>query len=393
MAWPQATLRTLRRLKNVQRILKGTFTERDLAVDLLVLAAVCQEHLLLLGPPGTAKTDLLTRFTGMVEARGFHYLLTRFTEPSEIFGPLDLGKFQKGTYHILTDHMLPDAQVVFLDEVFQGSSAILNSLLTLVNERVFHNGGARQKVPLLTLVGASNQLPDDPWLRAFADRFALRLTVGAVPDERLDDLLASGWQLELGRIRDASRAAAADGGGGGEKLPELKIADLLALHARLAEVDIRPIQPLYGTVLRELRAESVELSDRRAIKGLKLIAGAALLREAETAGPQDLWPLLHVWSRAAEADALRQVVQPRVEEAGGAVLSAVRPVEDILLDLQVLIEQEPALRSEVAISAHLMALNRLRREVLAGHRSDASLNGRIDQVIHRVMARLEEAHV
>jgi MoxR-like ATPase len=390
MPWPKPTLRILKRLKNLQHILKDTFTNREIAVDLLVLAAVCQEHLLLLGPPGTAKTDLLSRFTGMVEARGFHYLLTRFTEPSEIFGPLDLEKFQSGAFHIRTQGMLPEAQVVFLDEVFQGSSAILNSLLTLVNERVFHNGNERQRVPLITLVGASNNLPDDPWLRAFADRFALRLMVDHVPEDRLDDLLATGWQLELARIREASHEAE---GGAVQTLPELKVEDLLGLHGRLAEVDVQPVQPLYGAVVRELRAEGVELSDRRVVKGLKLVAGAALLREGTEAGPQDLWPLLHVWSRNEEVEPLRKVVQPRVEEAGGPVLAAVRPQEDLLLDLQVLEGQEPALRSEVALGAHLMALSRLRREALADHRGDAALCRRVDAVIQRVMTRLEGVHV
>src|SRR6266853_46663 len=120
MSLPKPTLRTLQRLRTLQNLLKQLFTDRDTAVDLLVLAALCQEHLLLLGPPGTAKTELLSRFTNLVDARGFHYLLTRFTEPSEIFGPLDLESFQRGTFHIRTAGMLPEAQIVFLDEVFQG---------------------------------------------------------------------------------------------------------------------------------------------------------------------------------------------------------------------------------------------------------------------------------
>src|SRR5262249_38162923 len=150
--------------------------------------------------------------TENVDARGFHYLLTRFTEPSELFGPLDLEKFQDGTFHIRTEGMLPEAQIAFLDEVFQGSSAILNSLLTLVNERVFHNGSYRQPVPLITLVGASNSLPDDPAVYAFADRFVLRLQVDRVPDERLDELIGQGWELELARIEAATAASASAGG-------------------------------------------------------------------------------------------------------------------------------------------------------------------------------------
>ena len=113
MPWNKETRKTLKRLKTVQRNLKELFSDRDLAVDLLVLSALCQEHLLILGPPGTAKTELLSRFTDMIDATGFHYLLTRFTEPTEIFGPLDLEQFQKGTFHIHTKGCSPSPRSPF----------------------------------------------------------------------------------------------------------------------------------------------------------------------------------------------------------------------------------------------------------------------------------------
>jgi len=230
MPWTRQTLDTIKRLNLVKENLKHTFVDREMAIDLLVLGTVCHEHLLLIGSPGTAKTQLITNYTQMVDARCFHYLLTRFTEPSELFGPLDIEKFQKGTYHICTDGMLPEAQVVFLDEVFQGSSAILNTLLTLVNERIFYNGAERQQTPLLTMVGASNLLPDDPWLQAFADRFALRLHLDPVVDDHLDNLIAQGWELELQRIEAEQMAAQ---GQMARVVSTVKIEALLELHGRL----------------------------------------------------------------------------------------------------------------------------------------------------------------
>ena len=184
MSWPEITSpRSTPATARAQA--PAQFDERDEAVDLLTLAAVCQEHLLLIGPPGTAKTELVRRFTELIDAQRFHYLLTRFTEPSELFGPLDLAAFHDRRFHIRTDGMLPTAEIAFLDEVFQGSSAILNTLLTLVNERVFYNGATPQPVPLISLIGASNDLPDDPVLRAFADRFPLRVQVEPVADDGL----------------------------------------------------------------------------------------------------------------------------------------------------------------------------------------------------------------
>lgn len=386
MAWTKKTLESLARLNEVRRRLNEQFVDREMATDLLVLAALCQEHLLLIGSPGTAKTQLLSAFTQLVEARDFHYLLTRFTEPSELFGPLDLPRFEAGEYRIRTDGMLPQAQIAFLDEVFQGSSAILNTLLTLINERVFHNGSKREPVPLLSLVGASNQLPDDPWLQAFADRFALRLHLEPVADEHLEQLIDRGWELELQRIEAAQLAQR---GQTARPAAILCIDSLLDLHVRLSEVDIGPLRPVYAATVRELRAQGIELTDRRAIKGLKLVAGHALLRGAEVAEAQDLWPLNHVWSRLDEAEAARSVIQPKVEEGGGRILARARQASDLLEDIAVLEAQSPNVRTEIAMGAHLMALSRLRREILADHRGNDDLSRRIEEVIRNDMIRLE----
>jgi MoxR-like ATPase len=386
MAWTKDTLDTIARLDEVKRTLNEQFVDREVAIDLLILAAVCQEHLLLIGSPGTAKTQICSCFTQLVEARDFHYLLTRFTEPSELFGPLDLPRFEEGEYHIRTDGMLPQAQIAFLDEVFQGSSAILNTLLTLINERVFHNGSNREAVPLISLIGASNLLPDDPWLCAFADRFALRLHLEPVADERLERLIDRGWELELQRIEDQQRAHQ---GQPRRQVAALKVDKLLGLHGRLAEVDMAPLRPVYAATVRELRAQGVELSDRRAIKGLKLAAGHALLRKAEVAEPQDLWPLIHVWSRTEEAEAARAVIQPKLEEAGGRTLTRARLAADLLEDIAVLEAQSPNVRTEIAIGAHLMALSRLRQEILRDHRPNTDLRQRIEVVIRDDLGRLE----
>lgn len=391
MSWTKEVSLTIKRLNSVKYPLKGMFTDRDLAVDLLVLATVCREHLLLVGPPGTAKTEIINRYTQLVDARGFHYLLTRFTEPSELFGPLDLEKFHEGTYTIRTEGMLPEAQVAFIDEVFQGSSAILNSLLTLLNERIFHNGALRQEVPLICMIGASNAVPEDPWLRAFADRFVLRLELAPMEDDRIDDLLEQGWGLERDRIDAAKRAI--KGEQATRVLPSVKVDDVLSLHVRLMEVDLSGIRPEYSKLIRELKAEGVELSDRRIVKGLKLVAGAALLREAEVAAVQDLWPLVHIWTRPEEADVIKGVVHPRLAEAGDLSLDRTRSKGDIIMDLETLESQEPRIISESALGAHLMALNKLRRELISDHPSDLDSRKRVDEVIQRNIKRLEVSHV
>ena len=391
VTWPKPVIENVRRLKFLSRSLQDLFTGRDPAIDLIALSAVCHEHMLLIGPPGTAKTEIITRFADLIDARAFHYLLTRYTEPTELFGPLDLQQFQKGTYHIRTADMLPEAQIVFLDEVFQGSSPILNSLLTILNERTFHNGSVRQPVPLICMIGAANTVPDDPWLQAFADRFVLRLEIGPVLDNEVEDLLDKGWHLESERMRANRKIEQGQVPPAAKR--SLKLADLLDLHARLEEVDLKAIRVDYANVVRELRAEGVDLSDRRAVKGLKLIAGAALLREATAATIADFWPLKHLWNRPEEAEPIREVIQSHIEAAHGETPDAARAVAEILMHLDTIVAQRPTAPTEAARVARLTALSELRRELIRDYPTETEARRRVEEAIAQDLHALETSHV
>src|SRR3954447_20887036 len=161
---------TVARLREeVVHVLKGRFVGRDEVIDLIALAVVAGEHLFLYGPPGTAKSMLIRQFASSVQGRYFEYMLTRFSEPNEIFGPIDLARLREGTVATVTTGMLPEAEFVFLDELFNANSAILNNLLTVLNERVYRRGAEVHKLPLLSLFSASNHLADDEALGALFD--------------------------------------------------------------------------------------------------------------------------------------------------------------------------------------------------------------------------------
>src|ERR1700722_10458088 len=200
--------------ENVQRLgqeviepLKQRFVGRDEVIDLIALALVAGEHLFLHGPPGTAKSALIRHFARAVRGRYFEYMLTRFSEPNEIFGPIDIAQLREGRVATVTAGMLPEAEFVFLDELFNANSAILNNLLTVLNERVYRRGAETHRLPLLSLFSASNHLPDDEALRALFDRFLLRCHVKNLPPEAMPELLRAGWALESAATPEAPVSA------------------------------------------------------------------------------------------------------------------------------------------------------------------------------------------
>src|SRR5580765_9061027 len=178
--------------------MKRAFVRKDEIIDLMGVSLVAGENLFLLGPPGTAKSALVHELGRRLAGRTFEYLLTRFTEPNELFGPFDIRKLREGELQTNTEGMLPEASLVFLDELLNANSAILNSLLVALNERMFRRGKETRPLRALMFVGASNHLPEDDALNALFDRFLLRVHCENVPDERLGEVLTAGWKLASG---------------------------------------------------------------------------------------------------------------------------------------------------------------------------------------------------
>jgi len=265
---------------------------REPLAELIVLAAVAQEHLLVVGPPGTGKSAVVRRVAHALGGRYFEYLLGRFTEPSELFGPVDLRKLRDGTVETDVTGMLPEAEVAFLDEVFLGSTAILNTLLGVLNERRFRRGHTQLHCPLRVCVGAANGLLDDEALAAFADRFLLHAFVEPVPDEQLEALLQGGWRSDFATVADGSA---------------LTHLDLLGRHLR--EVQMDAVRPALADALRQLRAAGIRLSDRRIVKAQRLVAAAAVLAGRLQAGLADLWPLLYALPTQAAQQQARQALK------------------------------------------------------------------------------------
>src|SRR5512144_1106938 len=174
----------------LDRLERG-LVERRRHVRLALLAALAGEHTLLIGPPGTAKSELARRLhLAFADSRYFERLLTRFSVPEELFGPLSISALEQDRYERQTAGYLPQASIAFIDEVFKANSAILNALPTLLNERKFDNGAVRQDCPLISVIGATNEVPEGEVAEAFFDRFLVRLPVAPVSAEGFRKLVA-----------------------------------------------------------------------------------------------------------------------------------------------------------------------------------------------------------
>ncbi|GBF89830.1 hypothetical protein Rsub_02534 [Raphidocelis subcapitata] len=302
---PDTALRQ-RLTATITKVQKGLL-ERETEVRLMLLAALCGEHLLLLGPPGTAKSELSRRLSGVMGGAYFERLLTRFSVPEELFGPLSMKGLENDEYVRQTAGYLPTAEVAFVDEIFKANSAILNSLLTLLNERLFDNGNLRLSAPLMCLVGASNELPESEELDALYDRFLIRRSVAQVSNAAIARLA----RLAAGRDSGEAGEANGNGNGNGAAAEGLAFKDFKEVaEAAYASVDI---PDSVVDVLVELRnwlqdkcEPPIYVSDRRFMKSVQMLQVIAFADGRSEANEYDALLLEHVFgSRPDDATKVR----------------------------------------------------------------------------------------
>jgi MoxR-like ATPase len=304
------------RIHRHQRDLREYFVGRDTELELATICACAQEPLLFVGPPGTAKSELVVKFVeslGIPQEEYFEYMLTKFTEPSEILGPIDINLLKQGRFVRRTQGKLPSAKVAFLDEIFKSNSAILNTLLTILNERKFYQDGQPTPVELLVLFGATNDIPDQSELEAMSDRFAIKIETKPVKDEFFTELVDAGihneahratgqkpWVrgtctledfLKLKRFMDLTFAGAGDLG-----------KDREAWFPAHVFAEMR-------RVVRALETEDqVFVSDRKLVKLYKLIRTRAFLMHGGQVETSDLELLAYVGNRKEELPVVRDKV-------------------------------------------------------------------------------------
>ena len=311
------------RLNRFRRSLARFFVGRERVIDLMTVAAIAQEPLLLVGEPGTAKSELVTKFRealGVPDSDYFEYMLTRFTEPSEVLGPIDIALLRDGRFVRRERGKLPTASVVFLDEIFRSSSAILNALLTVINERKFYQDGVPTLVRLKVLFAATNEIPEQGELAALKDRFALKVACRSVQEAHFAELIDAG--LDAMTQRELGRRPWAEG--------HASLFDLLKAHRYLNLLFARQVERDGGVdrdrdrffspeLLAELRRivrtlvreDEVFVSDRKIVKLYRLIRTHAWLLHGGAVERSDLALLSYIGEARQEIDPLEEKV-PRL---------------------------------------------------------------------------------
>jgi len=340
-------------LSTLRAQMKSAFVARDAEIDGLLLALLARTHVLLLGPPGTAKSLVTQVFAGALGGDYFQRLLTAFTAPEELFGPYDLGALDTGRYERAVDGYMPTATVAFCDEVFKANSAILNSLLTVLNERQFDNGTQRLQLPLELCVGASNEYPEDASLEALYDRFTLRYWTQYVPTRA--------GRLALLTAPDPAKGVTA----------KLSPAAVQTLQQAVRNVVVpNDVLELLCDVADKLAKDNgITVSDRRLRGMVRLLQASAALDGRTTSTARDLLVLADsVWhrheQRAAVLATVLAVAAPKLAAATKLADSA-REVYDGVRDVAA--DGARALQRIKAIEAELVALGMSDSDVVACH--------------------------
>lgn len=281
------------------------FPEREEAIRAFLASIVAQEHVFVIGPPGTGKSALVRAIAGAMNLPDyFEILMSRTTAPDEVFGPIMVSGLKNDRFERAIAGYLPTAQVIDLEEVWKGSSAILNTLLVALNERKFRQGDKWLAIPLVSCFASSNELPENEELDALYDRFLVRLVVDYVSHEAFSDVLFSG---------DAVKVDPAP--------PVVEGLDVRAEHAAAMRVTFpTDVQEAVVNIRRAIKEAGFSVSDRRFKRALKLVQAVAHMDGRTVADVDDLDILEHVlWRKPDErvkvATILAKTVSPHAAAA------------------------------------------------------------------------------
>ncbi|MEN1970634.1 AAA family ATPase [Lentibacillus sp. N15] len=299
----------LNKLLEIKNALNQKYFEREDEIEGVLIALLSRQHVLLIGEPGTGKSLLSMELSKIIDgSRYFQWLLTKYTTPEELFGALSLKELENGVHVRNTNKKLPESHFVFLDEIFKSNSAILNSLLTLINERLFYNNGAPAKSPLISMIGASNEYPeDDEGLEALFDRLLLRYEVESVKDR-------------------GNFIAMLKNNGQNVNIPSLTLNELTDLQF-YSDMTIVP-DHIYERIVdlcQDLEDEGIRPSARRVKSSINAIKAKAFMDNRNQVEEKDMLILQHImWNNIEEKEKATKIVKNYAQDIVSKTLDRIK---------------------------------------------------------------------
>jgi MoxR-like ATPase len=295
--------------------LSSALLEREDEIDIALTAIVCRENMVLVGPPGTGKSLLCDSLVEWIDGCKFNILLTRYSTPEELFGPISLKGLQDDRYERVTGGYMPHADIAFVDEIWKANSTVLNTLLKILNERTFTNGLTEIRCPLALCVAASNEWPQGAELGAMFDRFLFRKNVAPVVTARSREALLFGKDL---RPKLSTRITAA----------EIQQATIEANAIPWSDEARQALRD----ILHESRREGIMAGDRRQRKAVYATQAAAWLAGASEVEPEHLGITQHVlWDSPQDQPAkLAQIVSKVANPVGMKVNELLSEAQQII---------------------------------------------------------------
>lgn len=363
------------KFEQLKNDLVSLFPERHQVIEGALCAVLAGEHVLFLGPPGTAKSALVRAIAQAFGGRYFERLLTKFSSPEELFGPVSLKALEQDRYCRVVAGKLPEAEFAFIDETFKANSAILNALLSVVNERVFHNDGTPMAVPLVSMFGASNELPEGKELEALFDRFLLRFDVG--------------YLLRPANLRQVLTASEP------QLAPVLDMAGLRASQQQVSKVKVSDATIDALISIRDAcRAEGIIASDRRWKKSLKAIQAAAWMAGEKTTCQEDLALVTDMlWREPKERSKVARIVgklADPVATQATEILDAARETAEKVSSLKTGDRKTYIAQAAQALEQFNQQMNKLGTlAAKSGRRAQLVINNASDEIskMHEELAR------
>lgn len=288
-------LSVLKKLDLISDELKARYVERDFVIDNCIKALITGQTVLMVGPPGTAKSAITDDLCKRIEeGKYFSWLLNRTSDPSEILGPFSLKEMENDKFLRVTKNKLPEAEIVFLDEIFKCNEPTLNILLPLINEKVFYNDGTSCDVPLITLFAASNEYPDEDSLMALYDRLMFRLELNYVQDSTNKLKMYKSF-LSGSKKSDST----------------ITLDELNLIKSAMDQVTISDeVLNEYIKLINKVYSEGIIISDRRQNESLKVLKATALMSRRNTVEITDFIALKTVfWNLPDEIELLSDILK------------------------------------------------------------------------------------